>query len=601
MSSCESFPTNRKKVIILGSGPNRIGQGIEFDYTCVHAAFALKEIGIEAIMVNCNPETVSTDYDTSDRLYFEPLTAEDVLELVQKEQENGELLGVNVQFGGQTPLGLAKFLQDENVPIIGTSPDMIDLAEDRDRFKKLLQQLGLKQPQNYIAYSAFEVVDQVNQIGFPVVVRPSYVLGGKGMAIIYDVEYLHKYLEDYCEVFETGPLLLDQFLTDAIEVDVDALCDGEEVFVAGIMQHIEEAGIHSGDSACSLPPYSLGDEIIEEIKRATVKMALALNVKGLMNVQYAVQNNQLYVLEVNPRASRTVPFVAKATKVPLAKIATLIMVGKKLSEFKLGYEPPSSCLRNDSFPLDRGKFLPPSFPDGNWLPLDRGKFLPPSFPDGNSLPLDRGKFLPPSSCLRNDSFPLDRGNFTPPKYFAVKEVVLPFARFGNVDIILGPEMKSTGEVMGIDKTFPLAFAKAQIAAGVKLPIGGLAFLSVKDSDKKYLIQIAQNLIQIGFEIIATKGTAKFLNDNGVVARFVNKVAEGKPHIVDMIAAKEIMLVINTTEGAIATKDSFSIRRTALIKNTTYSTTISGAKALIEAIKAYKEKGMSLDVVALQDL
>jgi len=303
----------------------------------------------------------------------------------------------------------------------------------------------------------------------------------------------------------------------------------------------------------------------------------------LMNVQYAVQNNQLYVLEVNPRASRTVPFVAKATKVPLAKIATLIMVGKKLSEFKLGYEPPSSCLRNDSFPLDRGKFLPPSFPDGN------------------SLPLDRGKFLPPSSCLRNDSFPLDRGNFTPPKYFAVKEVVLPFARFGNVDIILGPEMKSTGEVMGIDKTFPLAFAKAQIAAGVKLPIGGLAFLSVKDSDKKYLIQIAQNLIQIGFEIIATKGTAKFLNDNGVVARFVNKVAEGKPHIVDMIAAKEIMLVINTTEGAIATKDSFSIRRTALIKNTTYSTTISGAKALIEAIKAYKEKGMSLDVVALQDL
>ncbi|MES2677336.1 MAG: carbamoyl-phosphate synthase large subunit [Pseudomonadota bacterium] len=527
LKNCESFPTNRKKVIILGSGPNRIGQGIEFDYTCVHAAFALREIGIEAIMVNCNPETVSTDYDTSDRLYFEPLTAEDVLELVQKEQENGELLGVNVQFGGQTPLGLAKFLQDENVPIIGTSPDMIDLAEDRDRFKKLLEQLGLKQPQNYIAYCAFEVIDQVNQIGFPVVVRPSYVLGGKGMAIVYDVEYLHKYLAEYSEVFETGPLLLDQFLTDAIEVDVDALCDGEEVFVAGIMQHIEEAGIHSGDSACSIPPYSLSDEIIEEIKQATIKMALALNVKGLMNVQYAIKDNQLYVLEVNPRASRTVPFVAKATKIPLAKIATLIMVGKKLSEFKLEYKKPN--------------------------------------------------------------------------YFSVKEVVFPFARFNNVDIILGPEMKSTGEVMGIDKTFPLAFAKAQIAAGVKLPTQGLAFLSVKDSDKKYLTQIAKDLTQIGFEIIATKGTAKFLNDNGVAARVVNKVAEGKPHIVDMIAAKEIALIINTTEGATATKDSFSIRRTALIKNTTYSTTISGAKALIAAIQAYKEKGMSLDVTALQDL
>ncbi len=549
--SCESFPTNRKKVIILGSGPNRIGQGIEFDYTCVHAAFALREIGIEAIMVNCNPETVSTDYDTSDRLYFEPLTAEDVLEIVKQEQKNGELLGVNVQFGGQTPLSLAKFLQDENVPIIGTQPDMIDLAEDRDRFKNLLQKLGLKQPKNYIAYSAFEVIDQVHQIGFPVVVRPSYVLGGKGMAIIYDAEYLHKYLEDYCEVFETGPLLLDQFLTDAIEIDVDALCDGEEVFVAGIMQHIEEAGIHSGDSACSIPPYSLDDEIIEEIKQATIKMALALNVKGLMNVQYAVKSSpcpggasscqsnlsgramgvhnhhQLYVLEVNPRASRTVPFVAKATKIPLAKIATLLMVGKKLSEFDLKYKTPN--------------------------------------------------------------------------YFAVKEVVFPFARFNNVDIILGPEMKSTGEVMGIDKTFPLAFAKAQIAAGVKLPTEGLAFLSVKDSDKKYLIQLASDLISIGFEIISTKGTAKFLNENGVASKTINKVAEGKPHIVDMIAAKEISLIINTTEGAIATKDSFSIRRTALIKNTTYSTTISGAKALIEAIKAYKEKGMSLDVVALQDL
>lgn len=532
ISSCEAFPTNRKKVIILGSGPNRIGQGIEFDYTCVHAAFALKEIGIEAIMVNCNPETVSTDYDTSDRLYFEPLTAEDVLELVKKEQENGELLGVNVQFGGQTPLGLAKFLQDENVPIIGTSPDMIDLAEDRDRFKKLLQELGLKQPENYIAYSSAEVINQVSQIGFPVVMRPSYVLGGKGMAIIYDSEYLHKYLADYLEVFETGPLLLDQFLTDAIEVDVDALCDGKEVFVAGIMQHIEEAGIHSGDSACSIPPYSLSDTIVEEIKQATIKLALALNVKGLMNVQYAIKNNgqnneQLYVLEVNPRASRTVPFVAKATKVPLAKIATLIMVGKKLSEFNLSYKRPD--------------------------------------------------------------------------YFSVKEVVFPFARFNNVDIILGPEMKSTGEVMGIDKTFPLAFAKAQMAAGVKLPTSGRAFISVKDSDKKTAADIAKTLVAIGFEIVATKGTAKFLNDQGVKTSVVNKVLEGKPHIVDMISNKEIAIIINTTEGASATKDSFSIRRTALIKNVTHATTISGAKALVDAIKAYKDNNCQFEVRALQDL
>jgi carbamoyl-phosphate synthase large subunit len=525
--NCESLPTNRKKVIILGSGPNRIGQGIEFDYTCVHAAFALKEIGIEAIMVNCNPETVSTDYDTSDRLYFEPLTAEDVLELIKKEQENGELLGVNVQFGGQTPLGLAKFLQDENIPIIGTSPDMIDLAEDRDRFKKLLQQLGLKQPENYIAYSALEVTNQVNQIGFPVVVRPSYVLGGKGMAIVYDEEYLYKYLSEYSEVFETGPLLLDKFLTDAVEVDVDALCDGKEVFVAGIMQHIEEAGIHSGDSACSIPPYSLGDEIIEEIKQATIKLALALNVRGLMNVQYAIKDDQLYVLEVNPRASRTVPFVAKATGVAVAKIATLIMVGSSLKEFNLEYKKPN--------------------------------------------------------------------------YFAVKEVVFPFARFNNVDIILGPEMKSTGEVMGIDTTFPLAFAKAQIAAGVKLPTSGLAFISVKNSDKPTAAQIAKKLITIGFEIIATKGTAEFLNVQGVATKVVNKVLEGKPHIVDMIAAKEIALIINTTEGASATKDSFSIRRTALIKGTTHATTISGAKALVDAIAAYKECGMNLEVRALQDL
>ena len=528
INSCEANPTNNKKVIILGSGPNRIGQGIEFDYTCVHAAFAFREVGIEAIMVNCNPETVSTDYDTSDRLYFEPLNSEDVVELIKKEQEEGTLLGVNVQFGGQTPLGLAKYLQDENIPIIGTSPDMIDLAEDRDRFKKLIQNLNLKQPENYIAYSAVQVIEQVNQIGFPVVVRPSYVLGGKGMAIVYDENYLRKYLSEYGEVFETGPLLLDEFLTDAIEVDVDAISDGKDVYVAGIMQHIEEAGIHSGDSACSIPPYSLKGKIIQDIKEATVKLALGLNVKGLMNVQYAIKDNELYVLEVNPRASRTVPFVSKATGIKVAKIASLVMVGHKLKEFNLSYQEP--------------------------------------------------------------------------KYFSVKEVVFPFARFNNVDIILGPEMKSTGEVMGIDSNFELAFAKAQIAAGVKLPKDGLAFISVKDSDKnKNVIEIAKTLIEIGFEIIATSGTCEFLNQNNIKSRVVNKVTDKSPHIVDMLENQEVSLVINTTSGARSTKDSFSIRRTALIKAVTYATTITGANALVGALKAYKEINYNLEVRALQDL
>lgn len=525
--SCEANPTNNKKVIILGSGPNRIGQGIEFDYTCTHASFALKEVGIEAIMVNCNPETVSTDYDTSDRLYFEPLTAEDVTSLIRKEQESGTLLGVNVQFGGQTPLKLAKFLQDSGIPIIGTSPDMIDLAEDRDRFKKLLQKLDLRQPDNYIAYSSKQVIEQVHQIGFPVVVRPSYVLGGKGMAIVYDEAYLMKYLIEYSDVFETGPLLLDKFLTDAIEVDVDALCDGKDVFVAGIMQHIEEAGIHSGDSACSIPPYSLDAEIMEEIKIATKKLALALDVKGLMNVQYAIKDRELYILEVNPRASRTVPFVAKATGVEIAKIATLIMVGRELKEFN----------------------------------LKEKKF----------------------------------------DYFAVKEVVFPFARFSNADIILGPEMKSTGEVMGIDRTFPLAFAKAQLGAGVKLITEGLAFLSVKDSDKKYLPDIAKKLIKIGFSLVATKGTAKFLAEHDVAVTIVNKITEDKPHVVDMIDRKEISLVINTTQGASATKDSFAIRRTALMRGVNCTTTISGAKALADALESYQKQGCKFEVFALQDI
>jgi carbamoyl-phosphate synthase large subunit len=526
-SYCESKPSNRKKVIILGSGPNRIGQGIEFDYTCVHCAFAFKENNIEAIMVNCNPETVSTDYDTSDRLYFEPLTAEDTIELIKKEMTNGQLLGVNVQFGGQTPLGLAKFLQDENIPIIGTSPDMIDLAEDRDRFKQLLQKLNLNQPQNFIAYSKQQVLDSIKEIGFPVVVRPSYVLGGRGMAIIYDENYLLKYLAEYDEVFETGPLLIDKFLTDATEVDVDALCDGKEVFVAGIMQHIEEAGIHSGDSACSIPPYSLKDKIVNEIKHATIKLALALEVKGLMNVQFAVKDEQIFVLEVNPRASRTVPFVAKATGIGIAKIASLLMIGKKISDFK----------------------------------------------------------------LREKKF----------DFFSVKEVVFPFARFNNVDTLLGPEMKSTGEVMGIDKTFPLAFAKAQIAAGVKLPIDGLVFLSVKDSDKKYLPEIAQKLIDIGFKIVATRGTAKFLAENNILSTIVNKITEDRPHVVEMIDRKEISLVINTTEGAQATRDSFSIRRTSLMRGVTYTTTISGARALVDAIGAYKNQDCKFEVFALQDI
>jgi carbamoyl-phosphate synthase large subunit len=527
INHCESNPTNRKKVIILGSGPNRIGQGIEFDYTCVHASYAFKENNIEAIMVNCNPETVSTDYDTSDRLYFEPLTAEDTIELIKKEMSNGELIGVNVQFGGQTPLSLAKFLQDQNIPIIGTSPDMIDLAEDRDRFKKLLQKLELNQPQNFIAYSHQQVIEQVKEIGFPVVVRPSYVLGGKGMAIVYDENYLIKYLGEYSDIFESGPLLIDKFLTDAIEVDVDALCDGHEVFVAGIMQHIEEAGIHSGDSACSIPPYSLSEEIIKNIKQSTKKLAIALNVKGLMNVQFAIRDNVLYVLEVNPRASRTVPFVAKATGLPVAKIASLIMIGKKLSEFKLSEKS-----------------------------LD---------------------------------------------YFAVKEVVFPFARFSNVDIILGPEMKSTGEVMGIDKTFALAFAKAQIATGAKLPTSGLVFLSVKNSDKQYLPNIASKLINMGFQIVATKGTAKYLAENNLAVTIVNKITEDKPHVVDMIDRKEIVLVINTTDGSQATKDSFSIRRTSLMRGITYSTTVSGAMALVDAIEAYKNNGCRFEVFALQDI
>lgn len=531
VSSCESNPTNNKKVIILGSGPNRIGQGIEFDYSCVHASKALKEIGLEAIMVNCNPETVSTDYDTSSRLYFEPITAEDVIELATKEASNGTLLGVIVQLGGQTPLGLAKVLQAEGIPILGTSPDMIDLAEDRDRFKQILNELKLNQPENCIANSHAQVDSQIKEIGFPVVVRPSYVLGGQRMAIIYDEIYLKKYFSDNADIFSTGPVLIDEFLTDATEIDVDALCDGEEVYVAGIMQHVEEAGIHSGDSACSIPAYSLDNKIIEEIRHATIKLALALKVKGLINIQYALKDGKLFVLEVNPRASRTVPFVAKATGVAIAKIATLIMIGKKLASFKL-----------------------------------------------------------------KEKLTADQIGF-----FSVKEAVFPFARFSNTDTILGPEMKSTGEVMGIDKTFPLAFAKAQVAAGTNLPTEGVAFISVKDSDKKYTIELARELLKIGFSLVATAGTADFLTKNQIPVKVVNKIKEGSPHVVGMLEGKEIALVINTTEGTQATKDSFLIRRTALMKSITYTTTIAGARALIDAISAYKNNGCKFEVMAIQDL
>jgi len=527
---CEANPTKAKKVIILGSGPNRIGQGIEFDYACVHAAYALREAGYETIMINCNPETVSTDYDTSDRLYFEPITAEHVLEVVRKEQEKGKLLGVIVQLGGQTPLKLVKALKNENIPILGTDPDKIDLAEDRERFKDLLQRLDLKQPENDICRKVSEIEAVIAKIGYPVVIRPSYVLGGRAMRILHDKISLDDYINEFKDALleEGGPILIDKFLTDAIEVDVDALGDDEDVFVAGVMEHIEEAGIHSGDSACSIPPHSLTDNIIGQIKEHTVKLAKALKIIGLMNVQYAVKDSEIYVIEVNPRASRTVPFVAKATGNQIVKIASMLMVGKKLSEFDLKYKI-----------------------------LD---------------------------------------------HVAVKEAVFPFARFTNADVILGPEMKSTGEVMGIDESFDLAFAKAQIASGNNVPLSGTVFISVKDEDKMQAVEIASTLSEVGFEIVATKGTAKFLQDNGVdKVKPVNKVRDGSPHIVDKIKADEIALVINTTESERKTiQDSFSIRRSALLCKVPYSTTIAGAKALTKAISKLS-KNAEFKVRYLQEI
>ncbi|WP_420559311.1 carbamoyl-phosphate synthase large subunit [Tepidicaulis sp.] len=520
---CESEPTNAKKAIILGGGPNRIGQGIEFDYCCCHAAFALADIGIESIMVNCNPETVSTDYDTSDRLYFEPLTTEDVLELIETEKSNGTLAGVIVQFGGQTPLKLANDLERAGVPILGTSPDAIDLAEDRDRFMALLNKLNLKQPPNGIARSGEEAKAIAERIGYPVVIRPSYVLGGRAMEIVRDTPHLERYINEAVVVSGKSPVLIDGYLRDAIEVDVDALCDGKDVFVAGIMEHIEEAGVHSGDSACSLPPYSLPAETIEEIKRQTEAMAKALNVGGLMNVQYAVQGKDIYVLEVNPRASRTVPFVAKVIGEPVAKIAARIMAGEPLASFAL-----------------------------------------------TNKTLD---------------------------HIAVKEAVFPFARFPGVDTVLGPEMRSTGEVMGLDRDFGVAFAKSQLGAGVKVPTKGTAFISVKDADKTRIVEPARKLLGLGFKIIATSGTARFLEEAGLEVKTINKVLEGRPHIVDAMKNGEVALVFNTTEGAQALADSKSIRQTALMSKIPYYTTLAGARAAVEGIAAIHAG--QLQVEALQ--
>ncbi len=519
----EAQVSERRKVMILGGGPNRIGQGIEFDYCCCHAAFAVRDAGIETIMVNCNPETVSTDPDTSDRLYFEPLTAEDVLEIVRREQEKGELLGVIVQLGGQTPLKLAEELQAAGVPILGTSPDSIDLAEDRERFAALVQRLNLKQPANGIARSRDEAIRVAERIGYPVLLRPSYVLGGRGMEVVEGPQQLDHYIATAVQVSGKSPVLIDRYLRDAIEVDVDAICDGSDVTVCGVLQHIEEAGVHSGDSACSIPPYSLPAEIVTEIERQTHELALALKVKGLMNVQFAVKDGEVYLIEVNPRASRTVPFVAKAVGRPVAKIAARVMVGEPLSNFG-----------------------------------------------------EIGR-------VRD--------------YIAVKESVFPFARFPGTDPVLGPEMKSTGEVMGIAGEFDIAFAKALLGAGMELPQSGTAFVSVKDADKDNIVPAVEKLVELGFNIIATSGTAMHLEAKGLPVEVVNKVAQGRPHIVDRLLDGNVALVFNTTEGWQSLKDSHSIRTTALTKKVPYFTTAPASLAAARSIEAVR--GRALEVASLQ--
>ncbi|MGI9374619.1 MAG: carbamoyl-phosphate synthase large subunit [Tsuneonella suprasediminis] len=520
----EAEPSDRRKIVILGGGPNRIGQGIEFDYCCVHACFALSEAGFETIMVNCNPETVSTDYDTSDRLYFEPLTAEDVLEILRVEQQNGELVGVIVQFGGQTPLKLAQALEDEGIPILGTSPDAIDLAEDRERFAKLVGQLGLRQPLNGIAKSRDEAAAVAARIGYPVLLRPSYVLGGRAMEIVDSEAQLDDYIATAVNVSGDSPVLVDQYLRDAIEADVDALCDGTEVRVAGVMQHIEEAGVHSGDSAATLPPYSLSPDIVSEMERQAEALALALGVRGLMNVQFAVKDDEVYLIEVNPRASRTVPFVAKAIGQPVAKIASRVMAGEKLADFE---------------PFRRN--------------LD---------------------------------------------YMAVKEAVFPFTRFAGSDPALTPEMKSTGEVMGIDRDFPTAFLKSQLGSGATLPDSGVLFVSVKDSDKAIVLPAVKDLIEHGFSVIATGGTQRYLEEQGLAVERVNKVAEGQPHIVDRIVDHEIALIFNTTEGWQSLLDSKSIRASALESRTPYYTTAAASLAAARAIT--QVRASQLEVRPLQD-
>ena len=522
---CESNPTAARKIVILGGGPNRIGQGIEFDYCCCHACFALGAVegggaGYETIMDNCNPETVSTDYDTSDRLYFEPLTAEDVLEILHTEMQNGELVGVIVQLGGQTPLKLAQALQDAGIPILGTSPDSIDLAEDRERFAALITELGLKQPDNGIARSAEEAVRVAETIGYPVLMRPSYVLGGRAMEIVDTLAQLETYIREAVVVSGNSPVLIDRYLRDAIEVDVDAVADGDTVFVAGVLQHIEEAGVHSGDSACSLPPYSLPANIIAEIERQTEVLARALKVKGLMNVQFAVKDDDVYLIEVNPRASRTVPFTAKATGIPVAKIAARVMAGEKLASFDLS--------------------------------------------------------------------PRNVGN-----HIAVKEAVFPFARFPGVDPVLGPEMKSTGEVMGIDADFATAFAKSQLAAFTVLPQSGRVFISLKDSDKPQIIDAARDLVSLGFELVATSGTELALKAAGIPVTPVNKVAEGRPHIVDRIKDGDIALIFNTTEGLQSLKDSQSIRASALYGRVPYYTTAPASRAAVAAIAAMRRQRLEV--------
>ncbi len=540
----EAEPSGAKKVIILGGGPNRIGQGIEFDYCCCHACFALADAGYESIMINCNPETVSTDYDTSDRLYFEPLTAEDVLEIVRVEQSKGALAGVIVQFGGQTPLKLANALQAAKVPILGTSPDMIDLAEDRDRFARLITKLGLKQAKNGIAFSVEQARLIAGELGLPLVVRPSYVLGGRAMQIIRSDEQLSNYLlgtlpelvpadvkarypndktGQINTVLGKNPLLFDRYLSDAIEIDVDALADGTTVFIAGIMEHIEEAGIHSGDSACSLPPHSLSAQVIAQLEAETRQLALSLEVRGLMNVQFALKDGDLYVLEVNPRASRTVPFVAKSIGLPVAKIAARVMAGEALADFDL--------------------------------------------------------------------------TATRTGHVAVKEAVFPFARFPHVDTLLGPEMRSTGEVMGLDHSFAVAFAKSQLGAGNSLPTTGTVFISVRDGDKERVVEAVKRLERLGFKVIATSGTQRFLRAQGIECGHINKVLEGRPHIVDAIKNGDVQLVFNTTEGAGALSDSRSLRRAALLHKVPYYTTIAGAIAVSHGIEAYRSG--TLEVRPLQ--